>query len=132
LVDGGLVANAPDLLAVGEALATSGLPMAALRVVSIGTASLGAGGMAGDVPDSGLGWMRKAQIVSLTIAAQERCAADLCQRLLGARYVRIDQKAGGMVAGLKDMDIADASMTDTLLALADHSFNLAVAGGLQL
>jgi hypothetical protein len=132
LIDGGLVANAPDFLALTDALVLLRKPITDVHLLSIGTASLGAGGMSGDVPRSGLGWMAGGRIVSLAISAQERCAAEACRRILQERFVRIDQRAGGNCKELSDMDIVDASMTDTLIALADHAFRVGMEEGLRL
>lgn len=121
LVDGGLVANAPDLCALLAAQARWRLPLAGYEVVSIGTAGSPAGGVAGNVPQSGARWVRGAQIVKLVLAAQERLAVTQCERLLQSGFFRIDQQPSQGHLQLQAMDHVDASTTATLRKLANDA-----------
>jgi predicted acylesterase/phospholipase RssA len=121
LVDGGLVANAPDLCALLAAQARWALPAAGIEIVSIGTAGSPAGGVAGDVPRSGARWVRGAEIVKLVLAAQERLAVTQCEALLGAGYFRVDQQPSQGQLALQAMDRVDASTTVTLQKLAQDA-----------
>ena len=125
LVDGGLVANAPDLCALLAAQARWRLPVASYEMLSIGTAGSPAGGVAGSVPQSGARWARGAQIVKLVLAAQERLAVTQCERLLQSGFFRIDQQPAQGQLELQAMDQVDASTTTTLRKLASDA--LAVA-----
>jgi len=125
LVDGGLVANAPDLCALLAAQARWRLPFASYEMLSIGTAGSPAGGVAGRVPQSGARWARGAQIVKLVLAAQERLAVTQCERLLQSGFFRIDQQPAQGQLELQAMDQVDASTTTTLRKLASDA--LAVA-----
>lgn len=127
LVDGGLVANAPDLVALSVAAGRFGLPLTSFEVVSIGTAGSPAGGMAGTVPTSGLGWLRSVRIVKLVLAAQERLTVSSCAALLGANYFRIDQPPSVQQPGLQALDNVDASTRATLLKLAEEALRAAKA-----
>jgi hypothetical protein len=115
LVDGGLVANAPDLCALMAACAL-GAALKAHEMVSIGTAGLLRAGSLGSVPQSGARWAKGAQIVKLVLAAQERLAVTQCEALLQSGYFRIDQQpsqghrtAGDGSSGRLDND--DAAQT---------------------
>jgi hypothetical protein len=121
LVDGGLVANAPDLCALLAAQARWRLPLSGYEMVSIGTAGSPAGGLAGNVPRSGARWARGAQIVKLTLAAQERLAVSQCASLLQSGFFRIDQQPSQGHLELQAMDRVDASTTATLRKLADDA-----------
>lgn len=121
LVDGGLVANAPDLCALLAAQARWRLPLTGYEIVSIGTAGSPAGGVAGSVPQSGARWAKGAQIVKLVLAAQERLAVTQCESLLQAGFFRIDQQPSQGHLELQAMDQVDASTTTTLRKLANDA-----------
>lgn len=119
MVDGGLVANSPDLLALLEVLATRPTALPTIEMLSVGTAGVGSGGMAGDVPATGLGWALKA--VPFMIAAQERLAITQAGALLPGRYLRINHEPEPGQRALSEMSTVDSSMTGTLTALAEHA-----------
>lgn len=121
LVDGGLVANAPDLCALLAAQARWRLPLTGYEMVSVGTAGSPAGGVAGNVPQSGARWARGAQIVKLVLAAQERLAVTQCEDLLRSGFFRIDQQPAQGHLELQAMDRVDASTTATLRKLANDA-----------
>lgn len=123
LVDGGLVANAPDLSAVVAAQQRWGLALADIEVLSIGTAGSPAGGMLADVPRSGVRWARGAEIVKLVLTAQERLAVAQCQALLHSGYFRIDQQPSQGHLALQALDRVDASTTLTLQKLATDAID---------
>jgi hypothetical protein len=125
LVDGGLVANAPDLCALLAAQARWRLPLTGYEMVSIGTAGSPAGGVAGSVPQSGAKWAKGAQIVKLVLAAQERLAVTQCEHLLQSGYFRIDQQPSQGHLELQAMDRVDASTTKTLRKLANDAIGSA-------
>jgi predicted acylesterase/phospholipase RssA len=127
LLDGGLVANAPDTMAVAAAVRRWNVSSHDVYVLSIGTAGVGGGGMQADVPDSGAGWGYKARIIDFMMAAQERLAIETCRAMLGDRYLRINHVPGPGQARLSDLDVVDASMTGTLTALAAAAFEAANA-----
>jgi uncharacterized protein len=127
LLDGGLVANAPDTVAIAAAVKRWNVPLHEIYVLSIGTAGVGGGGMQGDVPTSGAGWGRKAQIIDFIMATQERLAIETCRGMLGNRYLRINHTPGPGQGQLSDLDVVDASMTGTLTALASSALDTARA-----
>jgi hypothetical protein len=121
LVDGGLVANAPDLCALIAAQERWRLPITAYETLSIGTAGSAAGGEAGNVPQSGAKWARGALIVKLVLSSQERLVVSQCERLLGSGFFRIDQQPSQGHLALSAMDRVDASTTATLRKLANEA-----------
>src|SRR5690606_36238610 len=109
-----LCANAPDALAVSEAMLRLAAPPGGLRVLSIGTVGIGSGAMPADVPTWGLGWPLTA--LGLTMSAQERLTVERCQAHLGEQYLRINQVPTARQRPLADFDRVDASLTGALLA----------------
>lgn len=88
--DGGLVANAPDLLAVSAAMAHLHAPLPGIHVLSIGTAASPLPGRPFG-STGGLAWLRRHRLVELAVTAQEHAGVDQARRILGTRYLCIDQ-----------------------------------------
>jgi patatin-like phospholipase/acyl hydrolase len=87
-VDGGLVANAPDLVAITEAIRAFGVELDELLVLAVGTAgSARAGRLRGD--PGVLGWLVRHRLFDLTIDAQARLAAAQLDDL-GVKVLRIE------------------------------------------
>jgi patatin-like phospholipase/acyl hydrolase len=96
-VDGGLAANAPDLLAVSEAIAHLHAVARKVYVLSVGTA----GSVMAGKPvwlGGGLPWILRHRIVELTLAAQEHASVLQALRILGRRYLRVERKPGEPIA----------------------------------
>jgi predicted acylesterase/phospholipase RssA len=121
MLDGGLVANSPDILALLEVVRAHPNALNTIEMVSVGTAGVGSGGMAGDLPRFGLGWARR--IVPLMMSAQERLAERQARELLPGRYVRINHSPESGQRALTEMDTVDSSMTETLLTLSKAAVN---------
>jgi patatin-like phospholipase/acyl hydrolase len=89
-VDGGLAANAPDLMAESEAMTRLGAIPDKVHVLSIGTAGKAVAGkpvwFGGRIP-----WVMRHRIVELTLAAQEHASTLQASRILGVRYLRVDK-----------------------------------------
>ncbi len=91
--DGGLVGNSPGLFGVHEARQILNVPHAAkVRVLSIGTMTLGATLRGAAVLDRGIG-LWGANIFDLVISAQENAVHDMLTHMLGDDYLRIDDPA---------------------------------------
>ena len=127
LLDGGLVANAPDTIAIAAAVKRWNVSLHDLHVLSIGTAGVGGGGMQDAVPTSGAGWGRGALIIDFMMTTQERLAIETCRSMLGTSYLRINHTPGPGQNRLSDLDVVDDSMTGTLSALAGAAFDSANA-----
>jgi patatin-like phospholipase/acyl hydrolase len=121
LVDGGLVANAPDLVAIGEVLDDARASLETLRVLSIGTAGPAADSVPMEIGRRGLGRWLIGDLVPLTLEAQEQLVVRQASALLGERFKRIDAKPAPGQAGVLALDLATPDATRTLLHLADES-----------
>jgi hypothetical protein len=119
LVDGGLVANAPDAVAVLKSMAVFGQRPEEIRMLSVGTA----GGMTGEVFRDGrsagvLKWMMGRNLFGLTVGAQQELSLTLVRDLLGDRFLRIDAVPDNARSKVIALDKADKTATVTLRELA--------------
>ena len=111
LVDGGLVANAPDLVAVTETIRHLGCDLDHVRVLSIGTAGAPhAAGVSTNAPGL-LNWLVQHGLVQLTLSSQEQLAVQQSAVLLRDRYLRLDHSHDGTDAPDLRLDsVSDASI----------------------
>lgn len=120
--DGGLFANAPDLVALHEAEHFFSVPTDAIRILSIGTTtksysvSFGAGRQFG-IAD----WMEDQRLFSVTISAQQQFVDQLIQHKLQDRYFRLDHEPSQEQAKDLGLDVATEAARKTLKALADKA-----------
>jgi hypothetical protein len=117
LVDGGLVANAPDFVAFTDACKFLKVKPEKIHIMSIGTAGTSAAKAAGKTPKGGFGWIRGG-LIELVMAAQEELALELCHAHLPARFWRIDRAPGPDMKIIRPFDEATAEASDTLRAIA--------------
>jgi cGAMP-activated phospholipase len=90
-VDGGLIANAPDLVALHEAEAFFRVPRRDIVVLAVGTSFASAAVMACQPAQRGvIGWMWGKRFLEITLAAQQALAQQLCRDALGERYLLLD------------------------------------------
>lgn len=129
LIDGGVVANASDLVAIVYARRQFALDLDKLNMLSIGTA---APAHAAQTPigharaDKGIlnSLLSRRGLVQLTMDSQERLSTQVAADLLHKRYVRADARPTvQQAAHISDMDRADARANRTLLELADQTFD---------
>lgn len=109
LIDGGLVANAPDLVAITESIRHLGADLDRLRVLSVGTA---ASPHTTDVKKRASGliqWLMQHGLVQLTLSAQEQLAVQQSAVLLRGRYHRLDYPDEG--SDRLDLSLDDVSST---------------------
>jgi predicted acylesterase/phospholipase RssA len=126
LVDGGLVANAPEWIALAYGLRLLATPLEDLHLLGIGTAAPDpARATAGD-PDRGiLPWLlSKRGLVQLTLDSQEELAVRQVMALLSDRYVRVDMRPSPDQARYIALDRADADARRVLITLADAAFEV--------
>lgn len=128
-VDGGLIANAPGLLALHEAQCFLGQSREALRLVAIGTMSSKftvdpRANRSGGSLDWG-GWnptVMPKRLFGLAISAQESLTHfQLRHRLQGGHYFHIDQDLTDERARAVALDKADAAAREVLLGAAGES-----------
>ncbi|MEP6588261.1 MAG: CBASS cGAMP-activated phospholipase, partial [Polaromonas sp.] len=113
-VDGGLAANAPDLLALQ--VARDMWPGADIHMLSIGTANPLHGRDPSNLPERGLTWAKP--VMELVMNAQEMRAVQECAKLLGNhRYLRLNMAPSALQVRKMDFDVADAVSTQLLMNL---------------
>lgn len=122
-VDGGLVANSPDICAVHEAINFCNQDAKDLHVLSIGTTTTGF-----SLPKSlgrhltGKDWLTNERLISTIISSQQQMVDFMLKHQLGERYLRIDAQPSADQAVDLGMDIATPERRDTLLGLAEGEF----------
>lgn len=129
--DGGLFANAPDLIALHEAEHFLGVPPSAQRMLSIGTTgqsyslshSMGRGLGIGD-------WMQGQRLLSVMISAQQQFAIQHVAHRLGERHLRLDRDTPAAQAQDLGLDRANAVARDTLIGLGSKTASDALSAQL--
>jgi predicted acylesterase/phospholipase RssA len=122
LVDGGIVANAPDAIAVFRAMSAFGHHPSEIKVLSIGTAGEATGEVHRPGRSSGvLKWMVARNLFGLTLGAQQSLALDMVRELLADNFLRIDILADKDRAKAIALDKAGAAATSTLKGLAQEA-----------
>lgn len=122
LVDGGLIANAPDTVALVNAIRFLGCKLEDIHVLSIGTAGKPMERPATEPINSGkLAWIAKRDLVELTLTAQERLAVNEMRTLLKARFIRIDARPSQEEQKFLALDRADEQARTTLNQLAKRA-----------
>ncbi len=120
--DGGLFANAPDLVAVHEAEHFFNVPRDAIRLLSLGTTtqkysvSHNAGRAFGI-----LDWMTDQRLFNVIISSQQQFVEQMVSHRLGENYLRIDRQPSSEQAQDLGLDIATVNARTTLMALAEKA-----------
>jgi patatin-like phospholipase/acyl hydrolase len=126
LVDGGIIANAPDVVAIIKAMTTFGRKADEIRLLSIGTTGAASGEVYRPNRASGIvGWMMARNLFGLTVAAQQNLAVSLSTDLLGHRAVRVDYTSDARRGKVIGLDKAGETATDTLKGLASQALDSA-------
>lgn len=116
-LDGGLVANSPDIIALQFCLERLGLNLSELSLLSIGTASKRIEGDETIKAPGGIGWMRNHELFNVTIDSQSGLARDQVKAFLGSRYHRIDHSPKHKIS----LDNADETTLGNLEILANQA-----------
>jgi len=126
-VDGGLVANAPGLLGLHEAVEYFGVNEIDVRVLSVGTMSIGVTIRGNSALD--LGFMRwGSRLFDLIISAQESNIDNMLKHRLRDRYFQIDDMAQpDQAKDIKKLDKVSKRAIDTLTSRG-HNRTQAVLG----
>lgn len=117
--DGGLFANAPDLIALHEAEHFFSVAPEAVRILSVGTTtksysvSFSAGRQFGIAA-----WMEDQRLFSVTISAQQQLVDQLLQHTLRERYFRLDYEPSQEQTKDLGLDVATEVARKTLNGLA--------------
>lgn len=120
VVDGGVAANSPELIALTDAIRFKRFKIEDMHVLSIGTASESLVRAPEEPNRSGvLGWMARRKLFQVSMECQSGLAVSQCSALLGDRYLRMDQSPGKDQAKNIGLDVADANAVATLRDLAD-------------
>lgn len=123
-IDGGIIANAPEVQGITEAQSHLGKGLANLYVLSIGTAARRKG-----APLTTIGaastreWMLTHDLFDGTLAAQVELARAQATAILGNGYYLVDREPlEKQVAAISGLDVVTEESTKTLLSLADESW----------
>lgn len=119
--DGGIFANAPDLLALELAI-RSGAPAAEIEMLSLG--SMNACPPLGEPADPNMGvldWIKGNRIFRTMIGAQAAVTARMMKGLLGDRYLRIDADPGFPLRGDVALDKAGSKAVEAAMMAAELS-----------
>jgi patatin-like phospholipase/acyl hydrolase len=122
-IDGGIVANAPDMCAVHEAISFLGQDLRDISVLSIGTTT-----SKFSLPSS-LGrafgqkqWLENNRLVSTMMSSQQQLVDFMLKHQLGDRYVRFDEQPSPEQITDLGLDLATANRQQTLLGMADGCY----------
>lgn len=124
-VDGGLIANAPDHLAVVDALTRYGWAREDLTVLSIGTTQRSPGFLTHKTSGWGLRrWLRGKKLLALAMHGQMALAQEVSEALLlPGRLHRIDATLSEEQSAAIALDVATKQATATLQALAQRALD---------
>ena len=114
--DGGLFAVAPDQVALHEAELFMGAKPSRVRMLSVGTATMGYQPADSVEADAGaVGWLTDGRLILTMIAVQQQHVQAIMEDRLADRYLRLDAPWPAQ-AGL-GIDIATRAAAETLSAL---------------
>lgn len=120
--DGGLFANAPDLIAIHEAEHFFSVPIEAIRVLSVGTTTQSYSVSFGMGRNFGVAdWMEEQRLFSVIISSQQQFVGQLVAHRLADRYLRIDHEPSQEQAKDLGLDVATETACKTLKGLAEKA-----------
>ena len=122
-IDGGVVANAPDLCALHEAVQFLDRKIEEVSIMSIGTTTskfslpTSAGREFGQRD-----WLKNDRLSSTVISSQQQLVDFMLKHQLRERYVRFDEEPSAEQTSDLGMDLATESRRKTLLGLEDGCY----------
>jgi predicted acylesterase/phospholipase RssA len=126
-VDGGLVANAPGMMALHEGTQYFGCQDKDIHLMSVGTMSARSTvnprrNARGGLYDWGDGNILQAprKLFGLSISVQESLSCSMIEHRLGSRYLHIDDENSDARARAVGLDITDAAAKQVLLGTAEQ------------
>jgi len=117
-VDAGLIANAPDMLLLTEAMRLYGSSIEECHLLSVGTAGSTRLGRVRGSPGK-FGWAARHGLIDLIMSAQEILALRQAEALGPGTFMRIDAKPPEPIA----LDTVDTPTTELLVTLAHQAVN---------
>jgi predicted acylesterase/phospholipase RssA len=118
--DGGLFSVAPDQVALHEAEHFMGVDGRAVRMLSLGTGTLGYQPAEGFNDDAGaVGWLSDGRLLLTLISVQQQHVQAMMEDRLGKRYLRLD--APWPAQGGLGIDVATPASAKTLVQMADDT-----------
>lgn len=122
-IDGGVVANAPDLCAVHEAIIFLDQKLEDIRVMSIGTTTSKFSLPSSAGRNFGVKhWLENQRLASTVISSQQQLVDFMLKHQLGTHYVRFDQTPSAEQVSDLGLDLATESRRRTLLGIADGCY----------
>lgn len=121
-LDGGVIANAPDLIGMIEAVAMHKATFDRIRVVSIGTCAPTGGVLPRKAGARGVIASFARGLFLTTLEAQESLTRELSRLLLNAEWLRIDFDPNPQQASALGLDSATKVSTQILQDSADAAF----------
>ncbi len=124
-IDGGLVANSPDLIAFNHVHFRKKIPLKEIYMVSVGTAGrkFGATVRSNPLKPSILSWLLFRRLIQTTMSVQEDLILREISSILGDQHFRIDcEPKRNQESVISEIDKADEKATATLESLASESF----------
>lgn len=122
MLDGGLAANNPDVVTILELLRLDPSRLPRIEVLSIGTAGADEARKPAAATRSGLRWA--SDLPSYLIDVQERTSAAQASRLLGDRYLRVNETGGSGLA-FTTMDVATDETRSALMRAGSRAAHAA-------
>ena len=122
-LDGGVVANAPDMCAVHEAVKFLDQEIKNISVLSIGTTT-----SKFSLPSSvgrNFGqkhWLENGRLISTVLSSQQQLVDFMLKHQLGDRYVRFDEQPSPEQISDLGLDLATENRRQTLLGMADGCY----------
>ncbi|WP_299902592.1 CBASS cGAMP-activated phospholipase [uncultured Ruegeria sp.] len=124
-VDGGIVANNPDVIGFMEAVGRFGADPKDIVIISVGATNLDL--VAGSRKQSFTGLIPQIfslrRSISFTLEVQQALARQQAEDALQSRYVRITTRPGKDAEKFAQLDRADDPATQTLLAMANSEYD---------
>jgi len=118
--DGGLFANAPDLIAIHEAEFFFDVPVEAIKILSVGTTTNSYSVSFESGPDFGIAdWMDNQRLFSVMISAQQQFMDQIVSHRLKNNYFRIDYEPSQEQAKDLGLDVVTEASKKTLTSLAE-------------
>jgi patatin-like phospholipase/acyl hydrolase len=130
--DGGIIANAPDAVALHEAEAMLRKERQDIFVLSVGTTTASVALAAGGNPAGGVLWWTSGKyFLEVTMAAQQTLATRLVAEAISDRYLQVNETPSPNESKFLALDGASEQATKTLKEMAKRSVERIKSAGLN-